>query len=255
MGEKSNRYDLTQARRSSGRSFENTGRRGGVIYRGFGKRLLDLALTIPALILFAPVLGLLALLVRLQLGSPALFRQVRPGRNGKPFPILKFRTMLDLRDEDERLLPDEERVTPFGRFLRRTSLDELPEMLNVIRGEMSLVGPRPLLLRYLERYTPEQARRHEVLPGITGWSQINGRHTVKWDERLAMDVWYVDNLTLWLDLRIIAETIVKVLMREGTVSEGGVPDFWGTQGPPSDGRLVYPAEQVEVSHDSEGQTS
>ena len=225
------------------------------MYRKFGKRLLDLALTIPALILLSPLLAVLALLVRLRLGSPILYRQVRPGRNGTLFTIYKFRTMLELREKNGDLLPDEQRLMRFGRFLRKSSLDELPELWNVVRGEMSLVGPRPLLVRYLDRYTPTQARRHAVRPGITGWSQINGRHTVKWDKRLAMDVWYVDNFSLWLDLRIIAETVVKVLMRDGTVREGEVPDFWGVQGPPSHGRLVYPAEQDEVRHTSIGGAS
>lgn len=215
-------------------------------YRGFGKRLLDLALSIPALILLTPVLGLLALLVQLKHGSPVFFRQVRPGKNGKLFVIYKFRTMLDLRDEDGKLLPNEKRLTSFGLFLRKTSLDELPELWNVIRGEMSWVGPRPLLTRYLERYTPEQARRHEVLPGITGWSQINGRNTADWETRLAMDVWYVDNLSMWLDIKILFVTLIKVLLREGTIEDGNVPDFWGTRTPPKDGILIYPADEDET---------
>jgi len=203
------------------------------MYRTFGKRLFDLALTIPALILLSPVLALLALLVRLRLGSPVLFRQVRPGRHGRLFTMCKFRTMLDLRDKDGNLLPDEQRLTPFGRSLRRTSLDELIELWNVMRGEMSLVGPRPLLIRYLDRYTSEQARRLEVLPGITGWAQVNGRNAATWEERFALDVWYVDNLSLWLDIKIIAMTFFKVVSREG-VLEGGscAEEFWGTQGPP-----------------------
>jgi lipopolysaccharide/colanic/teichoic acid biosynthesis glycosyltransferase len=224
-------------------------------YRNFGKRLLDLALVIPALILLSPLFALLALLVRFRLGSPVLFRQVRPGKNGKLFAMYKFRTMLDLCDQDGRLLPDENRVTPFGRVLRRTSLDELPQLWNVLRGEMSLVGPRPLLVRYLERYTPKQARRHEVLPGIAGWAQMNGRNTVEWDKRLAMDVWYVDNLSLWLDFKIIAMTFLKVLLRAGTVEEGEFPDFWGTHGPPPGRRLVYPADQGETRHTSTGGVS
>jgi lipopolysaccharide/colanic/teichoic acid biosynthesis glycosyltransferase len=217
------------------------------MYQTFGKRLLDLALVIPALILFSPVLAVVASLVRLRLGSPVFFCQVRPGRRGRPFTMYKFRTMLDLRDKVGNLLPDEQRLTRFGRFLRRTSLDELPELWNVLRGEMSLVGPRPLLTRYLDRYTPEQARRHEVRPGITGWAQINGRHAVEWDERLAMDVWYVDNLSFWLDIKIVFQTPIKVFSREGIIDEGRVPDFWGTQEPPSSDRLVYPAEQDEIS--------
>jgi sugar transferase EpsL len=217
-----------------------------ITYRTFGKRLLDLALTILALILLSPVLALVALLVRLKLGPPVLFRQVRPGKHGKLFAIYKFRTMLDLRDKDGRLLPNEKRVTPFGCFLRRTSLDELPELWNVVRGEMSLVGPRPLLIRYLDRYTPQQARRHEMLPGITGWAQINGRNIAEWEKRLAMDVWYVDNLSIWLDVKIMVVTLVKVLLREGTVEAGNVPDFWGTRGPPLGGRLGYPADEDET---------
>jgi sugar transferase EpsL len=210
----------------------------------FGKRLLDLILTIPVLLVLSPVLVLLALLVRLKLGSPILFCQARPGLQGQPFRIYKFRTMLDLRDGDGNLLPDEQRLTPFGHFLRRTSLDELPELWNVLWGELSLVGPRPLLMRYLNRYTPEQARRLEVLPGITGWAQINGRNTIGWEQRLAMDVWYVDNLSIWLDIKIIALTFWKVLAQEGIRAE--IEDFWGTQGPPSGGVLSYPAEQNET---------
>lgn len=215
-------------------------------YRSFGKRLFDLALVIPALILLSPLLALLALLLRLKLGSPVLFRQVRPGKHSELFKIYKFRTMLDLRDKDGKLLPDEKRLTLFGRFLRNTSLDELPGLWNVIRGEMSLVGPRPLLVRYLDRYTPEQARRHEVLPGITGWAQINGRNGAEWDEKFAMDVWYVDNLSFWLDIKIIAVTLGKVLLREGTIEASNVPDFWGTLRPPPDGRLAYPADEDET---------
>jgi sugar transferase EpsL len=216
-------------------------------YRVIGKRLLDLSLTIPALILLAPLLGALAVLVRLRLGSPVLFCQVRPGRNSQLFTIYKFRTMTDSRDEDGVLLPDEQRLTPFGRFLRKTSLDELPELWNVVRGELSLVGPRPLLVRYLDRYTPAQARRLEALPGITGWAQVNGRNAATWEDRFAMDVWYVDHHSLWIDIKTIALTLLKVLRREG-VLEGGTcsEEFWGTQGPPSDGPRVYPVEQDEA---------
>ena len=192
------------------------------MYRAFGKRLLDVALAIPALILLVPVLALLALLVRRRLGSPILFRQTRPGKRGKPFMVYKFRTMLDLHDRDGRPLPDEERMTPFGRFLRSASLDELPEIWNVVRGDMSIVGPRPLLMKYLDRYTPEQARRHQVLPGITGWAQINGRNDISWEEKFALDVRYVDHMSLWLDIRIIAMTAWKVLNREGISQAGHV---------------------------------
>ncbi len=189
-------------------------------YRSFGKRLLDLALVIPALLLLAPILGLLALLVCLRLGGPALFRQQRAGRHGQPFAMLKLRTMTNARDARGRPLPDAERLTDFGRFLRRASLDELPELLNVLKGDMSLVGPRPLLMTYLNRYTPEQMRRHEVVPGLSGWAQVNGRNGVAWDDRLAMDVWYVDNRSLLLDIKIILLTLRKVLAGEGICQPG-----------------------------------
>lgn len=218
------------------------------MYHRYGKRLLDLALTIPALILLTPILALLVLLVRLTLGSPALFRQKRPGRHGQVFSILKFRTMTDARDTEGNLLPDPERLTRFGRFLRTTSLDELPELINVLKGEMSLVGPRPLLIRYLDRYASEQSRRHEVLPGITGWAQIHGRTALDWDKKFELDVWYVDNYNLWLDLKILAITVIKTIRCED-VSEppGGVwTEFWGTQGLPSEGPLAYPVEENEL---------
>jgi len=189
-------------------------------YRRRGKRLFDLALTVPALLVLSPLLGALALLVRWQLGAPVLFRQQRPGLHGRPFILYKFRTMTEARDAEGRLLPDEQRLTAFGRFLRSTSLDELPELFNVLRGEMSLVGPRPLLMAYLERYTPTQRRRHEVRPGLTGWAQINGRNALDWPQRLALDVWYVDHLSFGLDLRIMLITMVKVWHREG-ISEPG----------------------------------
>lgn len=190
------------------------------MYRTFGKRLLDLALAIPALILLAPLLALLALLVRLKLGSPVFFRQQRPGLHGQPFTILKFRTMTDARDAQGNLLPDEDRLTPFGQFLRSTSLDELPELIHVLKGEMSLVGSRPLMMRYLDRYTPEQMHRHDVRPGITGWAQVNGRNTISWEARFAMDVWYADHVSLWLDVKIIALTVWKILKREGISQPG-----------------------------------
>jgi sugar transferase EpsL len=185
-----------------------------------GKRLLDLVITIPGLILLLPLLLLVVLLVRIKLGSPILFRQVRPGRHGKPFTLLKFRTMTDARDTQGNLLPDAERLTSFGRFLRSTSLDELPELFNVLKGEMSLVGPRPLLMQYLDRYTPEQMRRHEVKPGITGWAQVNGRNALTWEEKFALDVWYVDHQSPWLDLKIIALTVWKSMKREGISQPG-----------------------------------
>jgi len=179
------------------------------------KRLFDLLLTIAGGILISPALLLLALLVRVFHGKPALFSQVRPGYKGELFTVYKFRSMTDGRDGQGSLLPDEERVTPFGRFLRSTSLDELPELYNVLRGEMSLVGPRPLLVQYLERYSPEQARRHDVLPGITGWAQVNGRNNVSWPVKFELDVWYVDHWSLGLDVWTLARTVWKVVSREG----------------------------------------
>jgi sugar transferase EpsL len=189
-------------------------------YRCWGKRLFDLALTLPALMLLALILGGIGLLVRAKLGTPIFFRQRRPGLNGQPFTLLKFRTMTNARDAQGNLLSDSERLTHFGRFLRSTSLDELPELFNVLKGEMSLVGPRPLLMQYLDRYTPEQMRRHEVKPGITGWAQINGRNAITWEQKFALDVWYVDHESLWLDLKIIAMTILKILKREGISQPG-----------------------------------
>jgi lipopolysaccharide/colanic/teichoic acid biosynthesis glycosyltransferase len=172
------------------------------------------------LVILAVPLAVLAVLVRWKLGSPVLFRQDRPGLGGRIFRIVKFRTMTEQRVLGGVPLPDGARLTPFGRWLRATSLDELPELFNVLRGQMSFVGPRPLLVEYLPLYSPEQARRHEVRPGITGWSQVNGRNAVDWDQRLAMDVWYVDNRSLWLDLRILVLTVVKVLRREGITQAG-----------------------------------
>ncbi|HWR97726.1 MAG TPA: sugar transferase, partial [Candidatus Methanoperedens sp.] len=184
------------------------------------KRALDVTVAAMALLLLSPLLLAAALAVRLRLGRPVLFRQVRPGRGGRPFVLLKYRTMSDARDGSGVLLPDAGRLSALGRFLRSTSLDELPELFNVLRGDMSLVGPRPLLTEYLPLYTPEQARRHEVRPGITGWAQVNGRNAISWEERFALDVWYVDNRSLRLDLRILALTVAKVLTREGISQEG-----------------------------------
>ena len=184
------------------------------------KRVFDVVVSAVALTVLAPVMGLTALAVWRTMGRPVLFRQARPGLHGKPFVMYKFRTMRDLRDAEGNLLPDEARLTPFGRWLRTTSLDELPELVNVLRGEMSLVGPRPLLMEYLERYTPEQARRHEVKPGITGWAQIHGRNNLSWEERLRLDVWYVDHWSLWLDLKILWRTLWMVLRREGISAQG-----------------------------------
>jgi len=189
------------------------------VYRRFGKRLFDLILTIPALVVLSPVMLMVAVLVRMRLGAPILFRQQRPGLHGEPFTVYKFRTMMDARDVKEQLLPDAERLTPFGRFLRSTSLDELPAFWNVVKGEMSLVGPRPLLMQYLERYSPEQARRHEVKPGITGWAQVNGRNTISWEEKFKLDIWYVDNYSFMLDIAILVRTIKNTFKREGINSK------------------------------------
>ena len=183
------------------------------------KRAFDLILTIPAIILLAPLFLILSIMVAILLGALVLFRQQRPGLGGRPFWLLKFRTMTDARGADGVMLPDSERLTRFGRFLRATSLDELPELMNVLKGDMSLVGPRPLLMQYLDRYTTEQARRHEVRPGITGWAQINGRNSVKFSERLKMDVWYVDNISFLLDLKIMVLTLIYVLKRKGVRSD------------------------------------
>ena len=201
------------------------------LYRRCGKRVLDLALTVPALILLAPVLAVLTLLGRVKLGAPVWFRQRRPGLHGKPFTLLKFRTMSNAQDAEGNLLPDAgdpegnvlpdaERLTTFGRFLRSLSLDELPELWNVARGDMSLVGPRPLLMQYLDRYTPEQARRHDVRPGITGLAQVDGRNDVSWDERFRLDVSYVDTLSFALDIKILCRTIWTVVARKGISAAG-----------------------------------
>ena len=190
------------------------------MYRKFGKRMLDIAFTLPALILLAPVICALTLLVRLKLGSPAFFRQKRPGLFGRPFVLYKFRTMTDERDARGQLLPDSARLTRFGSLMRATSLDELPELINVLKGEMSLVGPRPLLMEYLPRYSAEQARRHDVKPGLTGWAQINGRNAVDWNRKFDLDLWYVDHQSLWVDLKIIGLTVWKILKREGISQPG-----------------------------------
>ncbi len=179
------------------------------------KRLFDLVLTIPGFLLILPLLVILAFFVRAFLGSPIFFSQLRPGLNGKPFLMLKFRTMTDERDVTGNLLPDNERLTSFGRFLRSTSLDEFPTFFNVLKGDMSLVGPRPLLMEYLPLYTEEQNRRHEVKPGMTGWAQVNGRNAISWDEKFRFDVWYVDNQSIWLDIRILAITFINVFLRKG----------------------------------------
>lgn len=195
------------------------------------KRIFDISVSGLSLLIFSPFLILIAFLVRIKLGSPVLFRQIRPGLHGEPFTIYKFRTMTDEKDDKGELLPDEERLTSFGQFLRRLSLDELPELINVLKGNMSIVGPRPLRMYYLDRYSLEQARRHEVKPGITGWAQINGRNLLTWDEKFQLDVWYVDNWTIWLDIRIILRTLVMVIKREGISAEGHatMPEFMGSE--------------------------
>jgi len=194
------------------------------------KRVFDIIASCILLVLFSPVMALTACLIYLTMGSPVLFRQQRPGLYGQPFTLVKFRTMTDARDKTGNLLPDEMRLTRLGAFLRSTSLDELPELFNVLKGEMSLVGPRPLKMEYLSLYTPRQARRHEVLPGITGWAQVNGRNSLSWEEKFELDVWYVDNRSFWLDLKILFLTVVKVLKREGISAEGHVtmPKFTGS---------------------------
>ncbi len=201
-----------------------------ILYHRVGKCSIDLVLSGLALFFLSPILAVLALIVRLWLGSPVLFLQQRPGLHGKPFTLIKFRTMTDVHDAEGNLLPDGQRLTSLGRFLRSTSLDELPALWNVMRGDMSLVGPRPLLMRYLDRYTPEQARRHEVCPGITGWAQVNGRNALSWEEKFALDIWYVDNLSLWLDLRIVAMTVWKIYKREGINQSGQatMEEFFGS---------------------------
>jgi sugar transferase EpsL len=195
------------------------------------KRAIDIVGASTALVIGAPIVAMTAVAVGRELGRPVMFRQVRPGRGGRPFTLVKFRSMRDAIDRDGRPLPDSERLTTFGKRLRSTSLDELPQLWNVLRGDMSLVGPRPLLMEYLPRYSTEQARRHQVKPGITGWAQINGRNALTWDEKFALDVWYVDHASLWLDLKILVATVRATLARDG-VSHGGevtMPVFMGSR--------------------------
>ena len=201
-----------------------------MIYRSFGKRLADIFVSLALLAVLAIPLAVLALGVRLFLGKPVFFRQERPGRGGKVFRMFKLRTMTEARGKDGNLLPDAERLTRFGNFLRRTSLDELPELFNVLKGEMSLVGPRPLLVKYLPLYSPEQARRHLVRPGITGWAQVNGRNAISWEEKFALDIWYVDHYSFFVDMKILLITLHKVLFPEGISAEGEatMPEFCGT---------------------------
>lgn len=195
------------------------------------KRIFDAITSVIALLVLAVPLTLLVLQIRRKLGSPVFFRQIRPGQHGLPFEMVKFRTMTQATGPDDRLLSDDERLTPLGRFLRSSSLDELPELWNVLKGEMSLVGPRPLLMAYLPLYSPEQARRHEVKPGITGWAQVNGRNALSWEEKFRLDVWYVDHRSLWLDFKILGLTVRKVLVREGISAQGDatMPIFRGSQ--------------------------
>jgi lipopolysaccharide/colanic/teichoic acid biosynthesis glycosyltransferase len=195
------------------------------------KRIFDVLVSLSALLAFSVPMLLLACIVRFTHGRPVFFRQVRPGRFGRPFEMIKFRTMTDEIDERGILKPDAERLTAFGRWLRATSLDELPELWNVLRGEMSLVGPRPLLMSYLPLYSPVQGRRHEVRPGITGWAQINGRNALTWERKFELDVWYVDNRSIWLDLKIIFYTVKKVLVRDGINADGEatMPRFTGSK--------------------------
>jgi sugar transferase EpsL len=200
-------------------------------YRRIGKRAIDALVAAAAIVMLAPLGALLALAIRATLGSPVFFRQQRPGLRGRPFEIVKFRTMTDRRDAAGRPLPDAERLPPFGRLLRSTSLDELPELWNVLKGEMSLVGPRPLLMQYLDRYSQEQARRHEVRPGVTGWAQVNGRNALSWDEKFALDVWYVDHRSFALDLKIMVLTALSLVRPRGVSAEGEatMPEFMGSQ--------------------------
>ncbi|MEX0719963.1 MAG: sugar transferase [Balneolaceae bacterium] len=195
------------------------------------KRLFDFIVALLGLLINSPIVLFLTLFVKIKMGSPFLFSQLRPGKDGVPFKMYKFRSMTEEKDENGNLLPNDKRLTSFGKFLRSTSLDELPELLNVLRGDMSLVGPRPLRMHYLERYNSFQMRRHEVRPGITGWAQINGRNSQTWDERFEMDVWYVDNQSLLLDIKILILTIFKVFRREGVTpeEENFMPEFMGTE--------------------------
>jgi sugar transferase EpsL len=194
------------------------------------KRLFDLVISFSGLIILSPILLLISIAILLFYGQPVLFRQLRPGYKGKPFFILKFRTMAETHDSQGALLPDEQRITWFGKFLRTSSLDEITELLNIVKGDMSWVGPRPLLMQYLDRYTPHQARRHEVLPGITGWAQINGRNAITWEDKFNYDVWYVDHWSFWLDMKILGLTVWKVLLREGINQPGYISagEFMGS---------------------------
>lgn len=216
------------------------------------KRILDIVLSLAALLLLSPVLFILIIAVWVNAGYPFIFSQMRPGRLGKPFRIYKFRSMSNECDSEGNLLPDHLRISSFGRFLRSSSLDELPELINVLKGDMSLVGPRPLLIQYLERYTAEQARRHDVRPGITGWAQVNGRNAISWEEKFVLDIWYVDNWSLGLDLKILFVTIVKVFSRQGISAPGEatMPEFMGlSQLSPRDQSLSAGSSQAAASRE------
>jgi len=195
------------------------------------KRLFDIIASIIFIILFAPILLVLCFLVRRKMGSPIIFSQVRPGLNARPFTMIKFRSMIDAYDEKGEPLPDSERLTRFGKFLRSSSIDELPEIWNVLKGDMSLVGPRPLLMEYVPLYTPEQAKRMDIRPGVTGWAQVNGRNAISWEKKFEMDVWYVENRTLWLDIKIIFMTLKKIIIKEGISADGEatMSKFTGTK--------------------------
>jgi sugar transferase EpsL len=199
--------------------------------QSFLKRIIDVTGALVGLIVLSPVLLIAAVMIRFKMGSPVLFRHQRPGLHGKPFELIKFRTMTDSRDKQGELLPDEKRLPSFGKFLRSISLDELPELICVLKGDMSIVGPRPLMMKYLPRYTAEQARRHEVKPGITGWAQVNGRNASSWERKFELDVWYVDHWNLWLDFKILAKTLIAVLTREGInqPGEATASEFMGTE--------------------------
>jgi sugar transferase EpsL len=215
--------------------------------RSVAKRVLDVAISSVVLLLLTPVMVVVGFMVFLAMGRPILLRQWRPGLHGQPFVIFKFRTMTEERDAEGNLLPDEQRLTRFGLFLRHSSLDELPELYNVLRGEMSLVGPRPLLMRYLGRYSPEQMRRHDIRPGITGWTQVNGRNALTWDEKFALDLWYVENQSLGLDFKILLLTLWKALKREGITRPGWATteEFWGLHARSEDRR-----HGVELAEDA-----
>nr|WP_241635346.1 sugar transferase [Fusobacterium gastrosuis] len=201
------------------------------MYKTFFKRIFDIFCSIIFILLFWWLYILLAILVKRKLGSPVIFSQQRPGLNGKVFTMYKFRSMTDARDKNGNLLSDEERLPRFGKMLRATSLDEIPEFFNILKGDMSLIGPRPLLVSYLDRYTPEQARRHEVRPGISGWAQVNGRNAISWEEKFKYDVEYVNNVNFWLDLKIIFLTVKKIFIKEGISQEGNatMEEFWGNK--------------------------